>query len=78
MVTCFETLEHVGDFNTALNNILGLCSPGGAVIITVPIEIGPWGIGKFVVKRFVYGYSLHELNPVSTSEYFSTRLKGKI
>jgi len=76
LVTCFETLEHVGNLKTAVSNILSMSTPKGTVVITVPIEIGFWGIGKFILKRFVYGYTLKELKGVSTSQYFSSLIKG--
>jgi 2-polyprenyl-3-methyl-5-hydroxy-6-metoxy-1,4-benzoquinol methylase len=59
-VTCFETLEHVGNPNAALNNLLGAVKPGGKALITVPIEIGWRGLVKFGLK-LVFGYDLKEL-----------------
>ncbi len=76
LVTCFETLEHVGNLEAAINNLFNMSSDGGTIIITVPIEIGFWGISKFILKRFFYGYSLKELKPVSTSAYFFSLFKG--
>jgi SAM-dependent methyltransferase len=60
-VTCFETLEHVGDMETALGNMLNATREGGTLLITAPIEIGPVGTIKFLAKTILYGYSLEEL-----------------
>jgi 2-polyprenyl-3-methyl-5-hydroxy-6-metoxy-1,4-benzoquinol methylase len=60
LVTCFETLEHVGDMDAALGNVVAAIKPGGIGILTVPIEVGPKGLLKFLVKM-LYGYSLKEL-----------------
>ena len=77
VITCFETLEHVGDLRNAVDNIIQLGKAYGNILITVPIEIGFWGIVKFLLKRFLYkGYSLEELGNVSTQAYFSTLIKG--
>jgi 2-polyprenyl-3-methyl-5-hydroxy-6-metoxy-1,4-benzoquinol methylase len=74
-VTCFETLEHVGDLNQAVKNLLGAVSNGGRAIITVPIEIGFFGMLKFVIKRFIYRYPLPL--SVSSQKYFWALLLGE-
>lgn len=61
LVTCFETLEHVGDMNAALANVVAAIRPGGVGIVTVPVEIGLKGLLKFLIKILVYRYSLKEL-----------------
>jgi 2-polyprenyl-3-methyl-5-hydroxy-6-metoxy-1,4-benzoquinol methylase len=61
LVTCFETLEHAGDMYAALGNVIAAIKPGGIGMLTVPIEIGPKGVLKFLIKTLVYGYSLQEL-----------------
>jgi SAM-dependent methyltransferase len=48
LVTCLETLEHVEDLEGALNNLLGMTA--GILVITVPVEIGLFGLAKFVAK----------------------------
>lgn len=60
-VTCFETLEHVGRLETAVDNLLHMVRPGGHLLITVPIEVGFWGTLKFLVKTGLYRDSLEEL-----------------
>ncbi len=59
-VTCFETLEHVGNLEAAIDNLLAAVRPGGIILATVPIEIGPRGIIKFAAKM-AYGYKLSQL-----------------
>jgi SAM-dependent methyltransferase len=59
-VSCFEMLEHVGNLEAAIGNLLAAIKPGGMALVTVPIEIGPQGIAKFIAKM-AYGYSLSEL-----------------
>jgi len=54
LVTCFETLEHVGKPENALRKLLASCKEGGRVIITVPIETGLLGLSKFLAKVIVY------------------------
>jgi len=58
LITCFETLEHVGDMRNALATILDSRSSSGVAVITVPIEIGLVGILKYVLKRVLYRYDL--------------------
>jgi SAM-dependent methyltransferase len=62
IVTCFETLEHVGNQNTAINNLLNATEKGGMLVITVPIEIGFIGLLKFLTKTALFGYKLDELS----------------
>ena len=54
VVTCFETLEHVGKPDIALYKLLASCREGGRVIVTVPIETGPLGLLKFLAKVVIY------------------------
>lgn len=63
LVTCFETLEHVGRLEQAIANLLALTRPGGTLMITVPVESGPRGLIKFLVKTAVFRYTLDELPP---------------
>lgn len=77
-VTCFETLEHVGQIRTALENLWKLTKPGGALVISVPVEVGVAGILKFLVKTLLYGYRLDELQPPPTwKKYFLSLLRGE-
>ncbi|MCB0485001.1 MAG: methyltransferase domain-containing protein [Cyclobacteriaceae bacterium] len=77
IVTCFETLEHVGNLRQAIENILSFGRPGTKIIISVPIEIGAMGIMKFLIKTFILNYSLEELpGPITKWAYFMDLIKG--
>jgi ubiquinone/menaquinone biosynthesis C-methylase UbiE len=60
IVTCFETLEHVGNLEVALNNLLRITRIDGTLVLSVPIEIGARGMLKFAAK-LAWGYRLAEL-----------------
>lgn len=51
VVTCMETLEHCTDpfVEVVLGDLDRLCAPGGRVIISVPIEVGP----SFLLKQAI-------------------------
>lgn len=36
LITCFETIEHVADYEAALNNLFQLLKPGGKLLISSP------------------------------------------
>lgn len=36
LITCISTLEHIVDFNSAVDNMFSLLSPGGHLILTFP------------------------------------------
>lgn len=63
LVTCFETLEHVGRLEQAVDNLVALTRPGGRLFITVPVESGARGLVKFALKVVLFRYSLSELPP---------------
>jgi 2-polyprenyl-3-methyl-5-hydroxy-6-metoxy-1,4-benzoquinol methylase len=48
LVTCMETLEHCTDAERerVIGELARLCAPGGRIVISVPIEIGPALAGK--------------------------------
>ncbi|MEL6535807.1 MAG: methyltransferase domain-containing protein [Bacteroidota bacterium] len=79
LVTCFETLEHVGNLKNGVQNLIDLAKPGGTIIITVPIEVKLPGLVKYLAK-LGYGYNLNELpGKVSKGEYLGTLISsGKI
>lgn len=58
LVTCFETIEHTGNPKNAVANLLASVSIDGTLLISVPIEIGPMGFAKYIVKRGAYRYDL--------------------
>lgn len=75
LLTCFETLEHVGNLDIALSNLLRLVRPGtGVLVITVPVEIELWGILKYLAKIGFYRYSLSELKDATYTSYLWTLL----
>ncbi len=53
IVTCMETLEHctAASVEIVLRDLARFVSPGGRVIISVPIEIGPTFLLKAVVRK---------------------------
>ena len=61
LVTCFETLEHVGRLDRAVANLVSAVAPGGTLVISVPIEIGVVGLAKLALK-LAYGANLSELS----------------
>ena len=51
VVTCFETLEHVGNIQNAIDRLLASCKRSGTIVISVPNEIGLPGLVKYVGRR---------------------------
>ncbi len=62
LITCFETLEHVGNIENAIKNLLNFAKNGTIILVSVPIEVGLRGLLKFLIKTLVFGYSLDEIN----------------
>jgi trans-aconitate methyltransferase len=75
VITCFETLEHVGDSLSAIQTLRSSCSDNSVVLISVPIEIGLVGFIKYAIKRLVYRYPL-KLN-CRDLEYVSALVTGR-
>lgn len=48
LVTCFETLEHVGDQKNAVTNLFNHVAENGILFMTVPNETGLSGLVKFL------------------------------
>jgi len=48
VVSCFETLEHVANYQTAFVNLYNHMNDGGVLVVTVPNEIGITGLSKFL------------------------------
>jgi SAM-dependent methyltransferase len=66
LAICTEALEHIPDPTVVLDAICRYCRPGGHVLITVPIEVGPSLVGKQVGRylaglRRPYGYERYRL-----------------
>ena len=78
VVTCFETLEHVGDIQNAIETLLASCKPGGVVIISVPNEIGLPGLFKYITRKLFrrrpYEGFFHDQSEIS---YVLALLSGK-
>ncbi|MFC1561131.1 class I SAM-dependent methyltransferase [Candidatus Latescibacterota bacterium] len=53
LVTCFETLEHVGTLKNAFINLFNHSVKNGIIIITVPNETGFIGLIKFLGRLAV-------------------------
>jgi 2-polyprenyl-3-methyl-5-hydroxy-6-metoxy-1,4-benzoquinol methylase len=54
VITCMEVLEHCVDAERVrvLDHLRRLCAPGGRLVISVPIEIGPALAGKQFFRAF--------------------------
>ena len=74
-ITCFETIEHTGRLSNAIDQIYKHLSPGGTLLITVPIEIGWIGIAKFAMKNFVYRDSFQDITGTKWN-YLRALLRG--
>ena len=66
LIFCTETLEHIGNYEGALNEILTYCQPKAKMVISVPIEIGPSLLFKQIGRYFAnlkgnYGYEPYKL-----------------
>lgn len=77
LVTCFETLEHVGNLETAIDNIYQSISQNGIAVISVPIEVGVIGTIKYLLKVKVFGDKFNEIGPAHQKSYFKSLLKGE-
>ena len=51
VVTCFETLEHVGNVPNAIETLLASCKAGGTLLISVPNELGLPGLLKYGARK---------------------------
>tara|TARA_X000000950_G_scaffold288894_1_gene408169 strand:+ start:18857 stop:19537 length:681 start_codon:yes stop_codon:yes gene_type:complete len=75
IISCFETIEHVGDELNALNVIRDASNEKSIILISVPIEIGFIGIIKYLLKRYLFKYEL----PLNCNDftYFKALLTSK-
>ena len=78
VITCFETIEHIGNIKNAIQQILSYAkSDSSFILLSVPIEIGFWGIVKFIFKT-LFGYSIKELkNGTTYLSYFMHLISNK-
>jgi len=79
LVTCFETLEHVGNLENAIANLINLTDINGKLLISVPVETGLIGLLKFLIKTIIYSFDLKELENGNSVyfKYLLTLLSGK-
>jgi SAM-dependent methyltransferase len=66
LAICTEALEHIPNRSAIFDAVTRLCRPGGDVLITVPIEVGPSLLGKQLGRylanlRRPYGYETYRL-----------------
>jgi len=74
LVTCLETLEHVDDLEGALDKLIAITA--GTLLITVPIEIGPLGLAKFIGKTILGRKPLTDEHAGSSFAYVKTLITG--
>ena len=53
VITCFETLEHVGNYRHAMQNIVAMCRPHGMIVLSIPNERGVPGLLKYVARKLL-------------------------
>lgn len=67
VVSCFETLEHVGNYPNALETLVNATETDGLIFISVPNEVGLPGIikytGRSLLRRNAYGDFFDEKSP---------------
>ncbi len=78
LVTCFETLEHVGDLENSFTNLFNHLRRNGVMIMAVPNETGFIGLikflGRFAVRRNPYpGFFVDQ----SRFKYMKSLLKNE-
>lgn len=77
IVTCFETLEHTGNYKNAVENLYISSKINGLIVISIPNETGVPGILKFfgrkLKRRNVYGDFFNNKSQLS---YIATLICG--
>ncbi len=78
IVTCFETIEHTGNYKNAFENIYLSCNINGYILLSVPNETGLPGIVKFIgrkiLRRSPYRYFFKNSSEL---KYFVALLQGE-
>ena len=77
LITCFEVLEHVGNIEVAIDNLISSSQKNSKIIISVPIETGLIGLIKFLIKRIFFKYKF-ELRYTELSYLISLLLNKNI
>lgn len=62
LITCLETIEHVGSPRMAIRNLIGHLDSDGLLIVSMPVEVGPVGVMKFVLKNGLFGSGFHQVS----------------
>jgi SAM-dependent methyltransferase len=77
-VVCLEVLEHLEApmLDTAVDNIVAAVRPGGRILISVPIEIGPSVVLKTIVRAAVH--APHENTTLANTFYSALGSTGQI
>ncbi len=77
LVFCMEVLEHcvAADVEKVLDDLQRLVAPGGTVVISVPIEIGPTLLGKQTLRRLL---GARKLGDYQWTEPYSARAMIKM
>ncbi len=79
VVTCFETIEHVGSWKTALSTLMKSRKKNGYIVITLPNEIGVQGLMKYIGRKLVrknpYPGMFNKNN--KECDYFKALCKGE-
>lgn len=78
LVVCLETLEHVEKMTEVAEHLARLARPGGTVLVSVPIELGPSLLvkqtGRWIAnRRGEYGYERY-----SARELVQAGLLGRL
>ncbi len=62
LITCLETIEHVGSPGMATRNLVRHLDTNGLLIVSMPIEVGPVGIVKFLLKNGLFGSGFNQIS----------------
>ena len=78
LVTCFETIEHTGNYKNAFENIYFSCKYNGYILISVPNEIGLPGIAKFIGRKVLRKNAYENFFKGSSAlSYLAALIKGE-
>jgi len=80
VVSCFETLEHTGNYQNAFQNVYLSAKAGGYILLSVPNETGFHGCIKFMGRKLLrknpYGSFFSKYNR-GEIKYLLTLITGK-
>lgn len=62
LITCLETVEHVGSPGMATRNLVRHLETNGLLIVSMPIEVGPIGVVKFLLKNGLFGSGFDQIS----------------